>query len=131
VDRPTINEKRYILVYQCEKYGTSIVHTHRSKVFSKADVEATTFTVCCPENCSAPETSPGRRALYIAEFSWVPSFRDRPQELGVSLVVAVNQSHRQFETRKTYYPEMFAVNPATLPKVQPMRTEQRHESCCG
>lgn len=100
-----------------EKCGASIVHTHWPKVFSKADVAATTFTVCCPENCSAPETLPGRRVRYIAEVSWVPSFRDRPNELGVSLVVAVNQSHRQFETRKTYYPEMFAVSLATLPKV--------------
>jgi hypothetical protein len=89
MDRPTINEKLYILVYQFLKGRCSSHHIH-----------------CCPENCSAPETLPGRRARYIAEVSWVPSFRDRPNELGVSLVVAVNQSHRQFETRKTYYPEM-------------------------
>ena len=28
MDRPTINEKLYILVYQCEKCGASIVHTN-------------------------------------------------------------------------------------------------------
>ena len=49
-----------------------IVHTHWSKVLSKADVEATTFTDCWPENCSAPKMLPGREARYIAEVSWGP-----------------------------------------------------------
>jgi deoxycytidylate deaminase len=72
VDKPTFNEKLYVLVYQCAKCNRPIVRTYWSKVFSKADVEATAFTVCCPENCNPPESLPGKRARYIAEVSWGP-----------------------------------------------------------
>jgi hypothetical protein len=72
VDRPTFNEKLYVLVYQCARCDRPIVRTYWSKVFSKADVEATAFTVCCPESCNPPESLPGRRARYIAEVSWGP-----------------------------------------------------------
>jgi hypothetical protein len=72
VDRPTLNEKLYVLVYQCRKCSRPIVHTYWSKVLTKTDVEATACTVCCPENCGPPETLPGNRARYIAEVSWGP-----------------------------------------------------------
>jgi hypothetical protein len=53
MDTRTTREKLDVLVYQCEKCGRPIIHTHCSNVFSKADVKGTAFIVSCPEKCKA------------------------------------------------------------------------------
>ena len=68
LDKPSISDKLYVLVFQCDKCGRPSVHTYWSKVHSKSDIEATAFTVSCPENCSAPEILPGRELATLLKF---------------------------------------------------------------
>jgi len=70
MDSPTISEKLYVLVFQCDKCGRPMVHTYWTKVCSRADIEGTAFTVSCTEKCKSPETLAGRKARYIFQGSW-------------------------------------------------------------